>query len=462
MERIGLKRKGWTLTRIFWNYLLSVGLSLAGVMVLIVCMFLGLLGTGVLLPANTAEQNIDALERALTTGTLAPEEIPFYYRWACLDDRGEITTHSELSQRRQEQLCEAVSENKTVVSALLFSQYHRILVCPDGTRCVVQYDFSIPYAVPWMRRWLPEYQLLMLLEILLGVVLAIVFWTRRYARKLNQDAMALNAATRAILEQRLDVPFSDQTNVREFGETLEAMDLLRSGLSDALHEQWNMERIRAQEISALAHDLKTPLTVIGGNGELLAEENLSEEQRKSVEAILRNVERMRSYLNQLRLVAAQQNRPVSRRPVGLSDLFVEWIAMGEELCAEKSIRFSAVPPPAAVCAVEVESVSRAVQNLLENAVRYTPEGQTVSLSAEVKGTILRMVVRDSGPGFTEAALAHGCEAFYTEDQSRGGTGHMGMGLYSAQCVARRHGGTLTLSNGENGGVVTLELRLTDQ
>ncbi len=461
MEVFHLKKKKLTLTSLFWHYLVAVGISFVCILGMLASLFVWMLSAGLIFPANTAELQADKLEQLLVSGDLVPNEIPFYYRWICFDEAGQITAQSDFSQHRQDLLYEAVRTHTKVMSDFPFGQYHRFIRCADGTLCVVQYDFSIPYTVPWMRHYLPDFQLLLLLILMLAVVFSIIFWTKKYAHKLHNDATALQSATQAIMDRRLDIPLQYQTNVCEFEELLKAMDLLRSSLAASLHDQWNMEEQRTREIAALAHDLKTPLTVISGNSELLAEDALDEGQRKNVEAILRNAERMQSYLSQLRLVVAQQNQPVTRHTVELETLFAEWTSIGEELCAAKQIRFIAASTPQKSCNIEAENVTRAVQNLLDNAVRYTPQGGEVQLCASVKDSTLCISVKDSGPGFTKEAMARGCEAFYTEDQSRQSAGHMGMGLYNVQHIAHRHQGKVTISNTETGGMVTMQLQLTE-
>ena len=98
-------------------------------------------------------------------------------------------------------------------------------------------------------------------------------------------------------------------------------------------------------------------------------------------------------------------------------------------------------------------------NLLDNAARFTPPGGAVRLSAYVEEAVLTVAVEDSGPGFSPEALARAGRGFYTGDASRPREGHMGMGLTFARQVARRHGGTLTLSNTSRGARAALTLPL---
>lgn len=456
-----LNKKKCSLSQLFFQYLLTVAGSLFCTLVFGILLLLVMLYSGLLLPANTAETQLPHYEAGLQAGELQPAELPFYYRWALFDQVGIMGDHSPLSVQKQQQLLKAVQNRQTVISSFPFSQYHRFILLPEGQLCVIQYDFSTPYTIRWMRAFLPDWQLcLLLLELILSL-LVIFFWTKHYAHRLGQDAEALTAAAQAIKDQRLDEVFDQGTCVCEFDETLKAMELLRISLSASLHDQWKLEQQRVQEIAALTHDLKTPLTVISGNSELLAELDLSPEQQTCVDAIQRNSEKMTLYLNQLRAINTQQNTIMRKETVSVSRLFEDWVSMGNELCTPKKIRLVSSEVPHGLCHLDSQSVCRAVQNLLDNAIRYTPEGGEIHLSANVEHSVLQITVQDSGPGFTKEALAHCCELFYTENSSRQANGNIGMGLYYVQRVAERHHGSVTVSNTDFGGAVTIQLYITE-
>ena len=101
--------------------------------------------------------------------------------------------------------------------------------------------------------------------------------------------------------------------VREYDEALNALQLMGQELTGSLQKQWSMEQKQREQIIQLSHELKTPLAVIEGNADLLAEdEALTPEQREQVEAILRGTEQTRTYLLKIR---AQVQTPLKyKRP----------------------------------------------------------------------------------------------------------------------------------------------------
>ena len=285
--------------------------------------------------------------------------------------------------------------------------------------------------------------------------------TRHFAGRLRRDAALLTAATGAIAARRLDVPLDGGARVRELGESLAAMEQLRQALARSLSEQWAMEQERTQALAALAHDLKTPLSIVSGSAELLEEDALSPAQRERVDAILRSAGRIRDYMEQLRALTATGGPAEAggRATAELSALAEGWAAAGRGLCAPRGLRFSLDCPASRPCTLFRSELDRAVLNLLDNAARFTPEGGAVRLSAYVEEAVLTVAVEDSGPGFSPEALARAGRGFYTGDASRPREGHMGMGLTFARQTARRHGGTLELSNTGRGARAALTLPL---
>lgn len=97
-----------------------------------------------------------------------------------------------------------------------------------------------------------------------------------------------------------DIPFTG-AQVREYDEALRALQTMGGELTDSLQKQWKMEQQQREAIMELSHKLKTPLTIIQGNSELLAEDtNLTPEQKAQLDAILRSTQETRQYLTRIR------------------------------------------------------------------------------------------------------------------------------------------------------------------
>lgn len=449
MEKRMKRRPG--LAALFWRYLLTTGT----VMVLLAVLWWGaltwLMRCGFVYPASTAANGLEVVVPALENGSLAPEQLPFYYRWAVFDDEEEVLRANEMSERRLEYARQALAGDLSP-KGVFYTQYHKVVRLPDGTACVLQYDYSMPYGTAGLQRRMPEFQTCAFLLLVAAWLITGAAATRHFAGLLRRDATLLTDAAHTITERRLDLPFTTHARVREFDETLQAMETLRVSLAESLKEQWTMEQQRSLELAALTHDLKTPLSVISGNAELLAEDTLTMPQRECTQAILRGALRLEEYMAQLRTMTGPgSDGEGPRENVEICQLAAGWHSVGRGLCAAKQVTFQCSSTPEGTVNVHRTSLDRAVENLLDNAVRYTPKNGEVSLTVRTNGGCLFIVVEDSGPGFSAEALEKGKQAFFTSDASRPQSGHLGLGLYFSAQTARRHGGKLRLSNTDHGG-----------
>ena len=217
-------------------------------------------------------------------------------------------------------------------------------------------------------------------------------------------------------------------------------------------------------LAALAHDLKTPLTIISGNAELLDEDNLPPAQQACVQAILRGARSAEDYVTHLQAITTGLPPAASAQTVSCADLAQACAALGRDLTAPKGITFSwqtdPHPLPDRALSPDRTAFLRAAENLLSNGVRYTPAGQTLDCGLRLTAQRLFLWVQDSGPGFSPEALAKAGKLFYTEEPSRPQGGHLGMGLYSAAQTARAHGGGLCLENTSRGGRATLWISIS--
>lgn len=332
-----------------------------------------------------------------------------------------------------------------------YSQFSGTVQLADGALCTGFYNYAASYVNPTLRRLLPDFQITGVLVLAATCLGTVALVTRHYARLLRRDTSLLASAAGRIASGDVSASLPTGARVREFRQALSTMDQLRSRLADSLEAQWAMEQQRREEVAALAHDLKTPLTIVGGNVELLAEEPLSESQRRYVDAMARGVENIRSYVSRLRVVSSGGAHASQAAPVPVGDVLARAAAQGQALCETCGVKFSVSATPQGVVQACEEDLLRVLANLMENAVRYAGAGGRVTLSATVRRGMVSFVVQDTGPGFSPQALAKGGKSFFTTDAARPQDGHQGMGLYFARMVALRCGGSLNLENPLGGG-----------
>lgn len=444
------KRKLTSLRSVLLRYLLLCGGGCALILVLWWVIFMQLINIGFLLPAvASAQACADARETvaSMTADTFDSLQISDLCRWAVVQNDTVLQTN--MDDRHLKIALNAFHGGSGNPG------YQYDVKMADGSFCLLQYDYATPYADPALRDTLPDFQTCYILLLAVLILVWLGWQTHCTVRVFAAETARLHRAVDAIAAQQPERIDADGAHLREFSATLQAMQTMGRELTDSLQSQWRMEQQRAEQIAALTHDLKTPLSIIQGNADLLAEDALSADQQTQVEAILRGTDRAQQYLAALRTACAP---PATRETFPSHTLVSELAETARALCAPAGVQLILNEQwQGTLCAAQ-RDLLRAAENLLDNAVRYTPRGGTVTLlvTKEKQDFILR--VTDTGPGFTAEALARAGELLYTE-AARSDTAHQGFGLYFARKVAQSHGGVLVLSNLPAAHGACAELRL---
>lgn len=444
------KRKLTSLRSVLLRYLLLCGGGCALILVLWWVIFMQLINIGFLLPAvASAQACADARETvaSMTVDTFDSLQISDLCRWALVQNDTVLQTN--MDDRHLKIALNAFHGGSGNPG------YQYDVKMADGSFCLLQYDYATPYADPALRDTLPDFQTCYILLLAVLILVWLGWQTHCTVRVFAAETARLHRAVDAIAAQQPERIDADGAHLREFSATLQAMQTMGRELTDSLQSQWRMEQQRAEQIAALTHDLKTPLSIIQGNADLLAEDALSADQQTQVEAILRGTDRAQQYLAALRTACAP---PATGETFPSHTLVSELAETARALCAPAGVQLILNEQwQGTLCAAQCDLL-RAAENLLDNAVRYTPRGGTVTLlvTKEKQDFILR--VTDTGPGFTPEALAKAGEMLYT-DAARSDAAHQGLGLYFARKVAQSHGGVLVLSNLPAAHGACAELRL---
>ena len=212
-------------------------------------------------------------------------------------------------------------------------------------------------------------------------------------------------ATQKIKEQDLDFEIRP-SEIQEFNHILLSISDMKSELKLSLEQQWRMEQTKREQTSALAHDIKTPLTIIRGNTELLRDSQLTDEQQKYTNYILRNADRMEQYLKMLiHLTQAEAGYSADLQKIDTKQ-FVKGLedqANGLATAKQLEVNLSQRNLPQEFTA-DSDLLGRAIMNVVSNAVDYSPEHGKISISAEAVGKHMVFCIADNGKGFSQEDL----------------------------------------------------------
>lgn len=218
---------------------------------------------------------------------------------------------------------------------------------------------------------------------------------------------------------------------------------------------------QAEFIAAASHELRTPLAVIRTSASALGYE-VNGEPRRFVEAIDRECIRTSRLVDDLLLLASVDAKSWSivKQPVEVDALLEETRESFVPVAKKKNQSLTVDLPEGSLplLAGDEQRIKQTLAILLDNALRYTPEGGTVVLRARQYARSIRIQVVDSGPGIADAHKSHVFVRFYRQDSSRTQKAHYGLGLSIAWELVQLHGGKIFLQD-TNGGGLTVNIDL---
>ena len=273
-------------------------------------------------------------------------------------------------------------------------------------------------------------------------ILLVVLMSRRMLASIGSLTTAARELGSGNLSSRASVRGNDE--IAELGRTFNSM-------ADALEAS---ERQRRTLVSDVAHELRTPLANIQGHIEAL-QDGLLDPDAATLDRVHRQALHLNRLVDDLRLLAASEARELwlELEPASIDDI-VHRVADSFRPRAESQGVQLPVEVEAGLAQLNVDRlrVEQALGNLADNAIRHTPAGGIVAISASRHGDIVRVEVADTGPGIPADALPHVFDRMYRADPARDrATGGSGLGLTIARQLVEAHGGTIWAESEEGAG-----------
>jgi heavy metal sensor kinase len=235
---------------------------------------------------------------------------------------------------------------------------------------------------------------------------------------------------------QLDLPAGD-----ELGELAATFNAMLARLEAAFD---GLQRFTADA----AHELRAPLALMRTQVDVMLRRDRSAEQyRESHRALLAEIERLSRMADQLLLLArADAGALVARsQELDVREFLEEVIERWRPAARENGVRLESDLPAEGLLPGDPDLLRRLFDNLIDNALRYTPKGGRVTATAAMEEGTWRIDVRDSGPGVSSELRARLFERFTRADAARGrDNGGVGLGLSLCAAIARAHGGSITL------------------
>lgn len=424
-------------------------------------------------PANYYEQKIPKIidEVVLSEGLLLSidkkneleEIIPLDgIDYQVLNNEGELLFGSMSKQyiKNQKELLNSVNKNihdknKIIKYYLVFDENNE-QVGAIGFRYALSLASSNPQ-LSWLIFWLgfltlvSPFAYFSFFSYLIG---------KKFSKQIEEPFNHLMEAARKIQTHDLDFQLVESKTSRELNQLVQAFEDMRISLKASLLRQWELEEERKEMVAAIAHDLRTPLTIIHGHVEGLIEGGANNPERleRYLQTIFSSTQRSIRLIEQLNEVSAigRQNFIMEPEMIDISKFIQHKTAEYKLLCTKKNIALqcalTSVDGTAMKINIDPYRVSQVLDNIITNSIRYCPENGIIDWTITKDNNKLIFEITDNGPGFHQEETNHIFNKFYRGDSSRSGAdSNFGLGLYISQMIVKKHGGSITVQNNVQGG-----------
>lgn len=302
-------------------------------------------------------------------------------------------------------------------------------------------------------------------KLLLGLITLIIFclpfiflilymWLfgKKLTSNIMKPLMKLQWAANKIRNYDLDFKL-EYEYPNELGEVIISFEQMRKKLKETLYRQWQLEQQQKEMIGALAHDLRTPLTIVKGHLELLQEGAYRNEARclKYLSTMEGAINRSTLLVEDLNLLSDldQINLTIQVEPIEVSSFIKRMVKEYHVLSQKKNLELVLQMREETIgdeIMVDPLRLSQMIDNIMMNAFRYAKHSIVVLLT-HTESNEVQITIGNDGPHFSKEELKKACEKFYRKDISRSNQeAHSGLGLYSCKCLVEQQGGRISLFN----------------
>lgn len=277
------------------------------------------------------------------------------------------------------------------------------------------------------------------LAVAIAVAVAVALVVSAFAaRRLTAPVSQLAAASTAMAEGRYDVRVPPPALGREFAALASAFNTMASAISGT-------ETTRRRLLADLAHELRTPLATLDAYLEGITD-GVIEADGETLNLLTAQTARMQRLTEDISALSRAEEHQLELRrvPTDPTDVVAAAVASAQTRYATKGVRLLAsATPNLPTINVDVDRIGQVLGNLLDNALRHTPAGGRVTVSADATDSWVRFVVADTGDGIPAEHLVHVFERFHRVDAARDRRhGGSGIGLAIVRALVHAHGGTV--------------------
>jgi len=285
------------------------------------------------------------------------------------------------------------------------------------------------------------------IAIALGIFLSTALTDR--IRKLDEAAQSIADGN---LSTRISIQGQD-----EISDLSKSFNKMADQLQTAAHKQQDLEKLRRDLIAWVSHDLQTPLTSIRAILEALADGIVDDPDtiKRYLRTAQKDVAALSGLIDDLFQMAQLDagGLQLDYANNSIADLVSDTLESFTELASRKGINIiGSVAPEVDLVWMDAKQIGRVLNNLVGNAVQYTPRGGRVEVRVFLQEQDIQVYVSDTGNGIPDKDIPYIFESFYRGEKSRNrATGGSGLGLAIARGIIEAHGGTIKVRSSLDGG-----------
>ena len=265
--------------------------------------------------------------------------------------------------------------------------------------------------------------------------------TRHITNPLKKMRDAAKSIASGNFNERIPITSND-----EIGALAESFNSMTTSLNE-------LEDMRTSFLSDVSHELRTPMTIIGGFVEGILDGTIPESEQEKYLTIVSGEARRLSRLvsDLLEATRLEQGKiKIEKANVDMNRLATESIIAYEQKLTEKNISVNLnLCGEQCMALADKDSIKRVLINLIDNAIKFTPEGGSITITTDYEDKKVKVSVLNSGEGISEADLRHIWERFYKSDKSRGmDKKGVGLGLHIVKTIISQHSGEVFAESNE--------------
>lgn len=407
---------------------------------IIVLFYVGLnvlLNTGVVYPANYADIQSGKVEAGFKTKDWTTAEIPFYYDFLYLKD-GKIIENT-IDKKYDDLVKEAIKNGKATSDEVIGSNIFKAYTI-GNRQLVIRYRVNAIFASEKLYRLFENFEWGYIVFILtiwfLGFALLLIRSSNILKREIHKIAMANDN----ISQMNLDYE-REHSKYKEIDGVLVSIDVLAENLKKSLGEQWDMQVKQKELVEQLTHDIRTPITLIKGNLELLKEEHPGLSSDRFAD-ISNGIDRLEKYIDKLKKFSYTME---GRKDVVSNEVILYWIEIMSGICRLNGLNLEVIKSDCSNIKLDKEEIAAALQNIVTNAVEYSKKGSKITVEFKDEPEEFILTVRDEGTGFDKDLLPLLTEKFISGKVKDKSYKH-GLGLWVVKNIVSANNGNLYLKN----------------